>query len=158
MRAREPPICVRWQVIRATIAVPRRAPTVAAVRRYLDAAGITDGPLFRRIHGARNHRSAPDWGTATPIGASALVLPILARLTGSSFFIIRARRGGSRGAARLQHFSIFFYMGGRRAAVTAAPSRAGRFGGIPGAAPTSAGRVAMVERRADDVLGQGSDG
>ena len=25
------------------------APTVAAVRRYLEAAGITDGPLFRRI-------------------------------------------------------------------------------------------------------------
>ena len=25
------------------------APTVAAVRRYLDAAGITAGPLFRRI-------------------------------------------------------------------------------------------------------------
>ena len=24
-------------------------PTVAAVQRYLDAAGITDGPLFRRI-------------------------------------------------------------------------------------------------------------
>ena len=25
------------------------APTIAAVRRYLDAAGITAGPLFRRI-------------------------------------------------------------------------------------------------------------
>ena len=33
--------------------------------------------------------------------------------------------------------------------VTAAPSRAGRFGGIPGAAPTSAGRVAMVERASE---------
>ena len=56
-------------------------------------------------------RSAPDQGNLTqggpPIGPSAPVLPILARLTGSSFFIIRARRGGSRGAARLQHFSTW---------------------------------------------------
>ena len=82
--------------------MPRRAPTVAAVRRYLDAAGITDGPLFRRIRKGGQV-------TADRLGADSIVRKraaavdgITGRIGGHSLRVGSARELAADGASLVE--------------------------------------------------------
>ena len=81
------------------------APTVAAVRRYLEAAGITDGPLFRRIR--KGGRVTADALGADSIRAivrkrAAAVDGITGRMGGHSLRVGSARELAADGASLVE--------------------------------------------------------
>ena len=81
------------------------APTVAAVRRYLDAAGIIDGPLFRRIR--KGGRVTADALGADSIRAivrqrAAAVDGITGRIGGHSLRVGSARELAADGASLVE--------------------------------------------------------
>ena len=81
------------------------APTVAAVQRYLDAAGITDGPLFRRIRkGAQvtADRLGADSIRAIVRKRAAAVDGITGRIGGHSLRVGSARELAADGASLVE--------------------------------------------------------
>ena len=135
------------------------APTVAAVQRYLEAAGITDGPLFRRIRkGGRV--------TAAGLGAdsiraivrkrAAAVDGITGRIGGHSLRVGSARELAADGA------SLVELQQARRGRRPAAAVRAGGQGRArpwrrpAGAARRPSARRAVPRRPARGAGGPGS--
>ena len=81
------------------------APTVAAVRRYLDAAGITDGPLFRRIRKGGQvtaDRLGADSIRAIVRKRAAAVDGITGRIGGHSLRVGSARELAADGASLVE--------------------------------------------------------
>ena len=80
------------------------APTVAAVQRYLEAAGITDGPLFRRIRkgGRVTAGLGADSIRAIVRKRAAAVDGITGRIGGHSLRVGTARELAADGASLVE--------------------------------------------------------